>query len=735
MSHVAPDTSQTPAGGAGVVRGDARLALRIALLSAFLLYLEVMLVRWLGTELRIFAYFKNLTLIACFLGMGIGCLRADRAGRFAMTFVYLIGVAALVVAPRLVGVPVHEIVTASLGGFNDFAVWTWSSRHSGDIMPAVLSLLFLVAVFGLTALTCVPGGRLLGRLFRSSSNNLAAYTANILGSIVGVWLFSFVCFASIPPVAWLLILVVLGVVVAPARRELSVLGPAGAALVLLAMADLPNQQNVIWSPYQKLQYKPTTVSSRDGATVDIGFSVAVNGTFYQRAVNFDESFLAAHRELWPDLGDPALAAYNLVYRLVPHPARVLVVGAGTGNDVAAALRNGAGAVDAVEIDPEIVRLGRQRHPETPYSDPRVRVVVDDARAFFHRAKPGYDLVVFGALDSHTLNSSLTNLRIDNFVYTVEAFREVRDLLAPDGVLWVVFSVERPFIGSRIAGMLSTAFETPPVIFDNPEARGFQTAGGGATFLVTRDGATRARVELDEAVSQIVSRHRIRPRETVEDATDDWPYLYLEQRSIPGLYRVVTVAILFLTVLVIRPSRGHEGRAVNLVYFFLGAAFLLVEVQSISKLSLLFGSTWLVSAAAITGVLVMVFAANILALSRGHVPSLPVVLALAVTLVVNTVFPFRALLALPGAARLGIAGGVMSLPIFFAGLLFASLFAHDRQPHIALAWNLLGSIVGGLTESMSFVIGLNSLGLIALGLYLVATLLLVRDDQRQVHAIP
>ena len=35
----------------------------------------------------------------------------------------------------------------------------------------------------------------------------------------------------------------------------------------------------------------------------------------------------------------------------------MIVGSGTGNDVAGALRNGSSAVDAVEIDPAILRLG------------------------------------------------------------------------------------------------------------------------------------------------------------------------------------------------------------------------------------------------------------------------------------------------------------------------------------------------------------------------------------------
>jgi hypothetical protein len=88
-----------------------------------------------------------------------------------------------------------------------------------------------------------------------------------------------------------------------------------------------------------------------------------------------------------DLGHPTAEPnrsvrdyYELPYRFVSTPGDVLVVGAGTGNDVAAALRHDAQHVDAVEIDPTILGLGRQFHPEHPYDSSRVSQHVDDARA-------------------------------------------------------------------------------------------------------------------------------------------------------------------------------------------------------------------------------------------------------------------------------------------------------------------------------------------------------------------
>src|SRR5262245_65605719 len=82
------------------------------------------------------------------------------------------------------------------------------------------------------------------------------------------------------------------------------------------------------------------------------------------------------------------------YRKLPPAQDILVIGAGSGNDVAAALLSGAARVDALEIDPVIADLGKQYHPARPYQDERVHLVVDDARAFMSFTTRKYDLIIF-----------------------------------------------------------------------------------------------------------------------------------------------------------------------------------------------------------------------------------------------------------------------------------------------------------------------------------------------------
>jgi hypothetical protein len=67
----------------------------------------------------------------------------------------------------------------------------------------------------------------------------------------------------------------------------------------------------------------------------------------------------------------------------------------------------------------------------------------------------------------------------------------------------------------------------------------------------------------------------------------------------------------------------------------------------------------------------------------------------------------------------VAAGVFAIPIFFAGLLFASEFRASDSPAAALAANMLGAVVGGLLENLSLITGMKALLLVAAVLYALA----------------
>src|SRR5262249_44451318 len=118
---------------------------------------------------------------------------------------------------------------------------------------------------------------------------------------------------------------------------------------------------VFWTPYQQIEYSRIYVKpDREPG----GGLVLVNHTGYQAIINLSPDFLARHPQLLELAPDEH--PYDLPFRFARPSPRVLVVGSGTGNDVAGALRHKSAFVDAVEIDPAILALGKKEHPEHPY---------------------------------------------------------------------------------------------------------------------------------------------------------------------------------------------------------------------------------------------------------------------------------------------------------------------------------------------------------------------------------
>ena len=162
------------------------------------------------------------------------------------------------------------------------------------------------------------------------------------------------------------------------RGPVRVINWRESSLVVRLRAMARPQPHTYWAPYYRITLNQ--VSPPPGWPRPAAFFVDVNHDYHQKMLDLSPQFTARFPDAEPNHnGRPT---YELPYRLVPNPGRVLVVGAGTGNDVAAALRHGATHVDAVEIDPLIYRLGKTYHPEHPYDSPRVSVFVNDARTYF-----------------------------------------------------------------------------------------------------------------------------------------------------------------------------------------------------------------------------------------------------------------------------------------------------------------------------------------------------------------
>jgi SAM-dependent methyltransferase len=695
------------------VSTSRRLA-ALFLLSVLGLFLELMLIRWVSTELRIFAYLQNTVLVVCFLGLGMGCWTCRRPVAAWHALLPLAVVVLFLAVPVCRGWV--QDVTQGFTLLRDFPVWdplevADGAARLGKVAVAAAGTLVLTALLWHVFL---PQGRLLGRLLGDDPRPLRAYSVNVAGSLVGIGLFELLSAARTPPLVWCGMAAALALPFLDFRRPVE---PLLTALVLvLAAAPLAvrEAEEVYWTPYQKL-----TVHEDGWAR-----TVRVNGSFYFSMIKLDPGWVRAHPETY---GDPETTAgyYDLPALLQPRPARALVVGAGGGNDVAGLLRGGARRVVAVEIDPAIIAIGRRYHPERPYDDPRVEVVNDDARAYFARSTEKFDLIVFGLLDAHTA-TALMNARLDHFVYTRESLAQAGRLLADGGRVILCFEAA-PVQVARFDALLreSFAYHRPP--FRVPASL---HSTGGVVFIAGHrpDAVAERRFAEDPRLRSVLARSQpveVAGRVTGPLPTDDWPYLYLERPAVPDLFGLLAILLAALYVYAVRclrlPLRPRHPAAHPWHFFFLGAAFLLLETANISRAAVVLGNTWDVNAVIIAAVLLFVLLANAVASACPRLPAAAAYAGLLGSCVALYFLDLARFNGLPYAGRGVVVGLLACLPVFFSGLVFARSFAGTPMKDAALGANLLGALVGGLLQSLTFLIGIKALLLVVAGLYVGALL--------------
>ena len=686
---------------------SARDLLWLFLGSCLALYFELVIIRYLSTEIRVFAYLKNLALIASFFGIGFGMVLGKPPKALKRLFpLVAAGVLLLITfaSPlRLTHLPVPRGDYLMFGDFpkppEGHWLALWVILMVLEYFVVVTGIMYLVVAF-FTVLGGIVGERL------APLPPLQGYGVNLAGSLAGILVFTLLSFLGSPPAVWVL----LGLVAALPFFMQDRWAIAVFALIVCAMA-IP-EPHTYWSPYYRITLEE--VPPPAGWPHPAAYWVDVNHDYHQKMLDLSPQFTARFPEEEPNRS--GLPTYDLPYRLVPHPGRVLVVGAGTGNDVAAALRHGAAHVDAVEIDPTILGLGRTYHPERPYDSAQVTVYVNDARAFFKRTRQRYDLIVFGYLDSHTLLTSMSSVRLDNYVYTLESFREARHLLLENGTVVLAFGSGHTFLSDRLFATLAVAFGAPPrAYFTGYDASGVVFVEGGGR-------ESNAIVDFPEISKQLEARQA-----STLLATDHWPFLYLKSRTVP--ISILGVLVLFLCFAIGLLQRNFSLRRLadrqGLHLFFLGAGFMLLETKGVTELSLLFGSTWIVNAVVIAAFLMMGLLANSLVMLRPISRRLAYS-ALFLLLGAGMFLPYSLLDALPGTEKVFAAAVLVGLPVFFSGLVFSRSFRDVAHPAQGLGINLLGAVVGGALENLVMIGGTPILGVLAVALYGLSAALLGRS---------
>ena len=635
-----------------------------------MLLLELALIRWLGANVVHLSYFSNFVLLGSFLGVGVGFLISRRAWSVVPVAMPLLAVLVTVVL-------VFPITIQRQG--SDVIYFT-AMRVAGP--PAWLAL---PVIFLLVAGILAGPAEMVGRCF-CGLKPLTAYRYDLIGSLLGIGVVTLLSFLGTPSVVWGLVVSLVFIVLATGVRTRVVYAVSGLVVVGMLVSETLTA-GVGWSPYYKVQ---THHSDAGPGAV----SIWVNGVPHQTMARADWRLQNAPQQ------------YGTPYERLPRTSldNVLVVGAGSGSDVAIALSKGARHVDAVEIDPRILQLGRQRNPDHAYQDPRVTTHVNDGRAFLQSSHTKYDLILFALPDSLALVNGASQIRLESFLFTQEALESVRDHLKPDGGFAMYNYYRENWLIDRLAGTATTVFGHTPCV-DNFTSH-------QAVVAVAVQESSQACGTAYSPTTRVVA-----------PATDNAPFLYFKGGMVPWLYVWSLLGVIVVSLVVVRAVGGplREMRPYADL-FFMGAAFLLLETKNVASFALMFGTTWFVNALVFAGILVIVLAA-VETTRRFRTPPLPVVFAgIAVSLALAWLIQPDLLLGLPFWPRLACATVLAFLPIYLANVAFAKRFAATSDSQSAFGVNLLGAIVGGCLEYAALLTGYDNLLIVAGLLYLAAFVL-------------
>ncbi len=744
-------------------------------ISWLILFLELACIRWFPAHVLFLTFFTNTVLLACFLGMSVGCLAAGQTRNWLAATPVLLGLAMAAA---------HGIEYLSSKGSDGIVdvgnqaspqvVYFGTEAHTQDVARFVIPHEVIGGFFFLViALAMVGPGQELGRALNRVPNRVQAYTVNIVGSIVGILLFSLCSWWRLSPFWWFLPIVLVlgyGVVQYSQRRDWIVrLGLLGLVLLgsSLRTGSVSGEngeivQEYFWSPYYRINYHHP---SREIAVNLIGHQTMVSRDGTNKAYAIPHLLNRDARRL---LGEEAKPFSD-----------VLIIGAGSGNDVSRALQWDAQHIDAVEIDPVIHRLGKQYHPDHPYQDDRVTVYLDDGREFLRSSDRQYDLIIYALVDSLILHSSYSNIRLESYLFTREAFEEVHRHLKPGGLFVMYNYFRQGWIVARLQKGLQEAFGASPLVLTLPyqERVEPEQGFGGFTLFFSGDGVNRlaesfkrkpaywlSAVEPANPASPNgfeISRDRpsgsqtsawesegrawlqlgpaqvVQPPDDLRVASDDWPFLYLRQTMIPALTQrgVAIMGGLGLLLVFLFLPRGRKADVaawgMNGRMFFLGAGFMLVETTAVVRMALLFGSTWIVNAVVFLAVLVMILAANLFVLRWRPQRLWPYYVGLLASLALNVLTPLDFFptvlgrgLGFPHSLQVASACLVVFTPILFAGVIFAVSFARTPEADLAFGANIAGAMVGGLAENSSMLLGFQYLLIVSIIFYAMSAIVVM-----------
>jgi SAM-dependent methyltransferase len=659
--------------------------------GALIVYAVLVIGRWHTSCFHGFVLFKNVSLISCLVGLGVG-LGRGRSHRPALWM--FLGLLAL-----------EGLISAVAARFPSVALCIL--RTPQDTLSAISTSawgnLVLVALFTINAMAFVSMGQL-GATHLSEVPGAVGLSWALAGGLAGLGVFCALCLGWTGPLIWLGLLV-LGIapfLVAEPWRVGSV--AASLALLLVSFGLISNQEQLFFSPSQQIAVKLPAPQDHV-PTVTIRTNQC-----------FDEEIMdcSAPGVVTSERNAEAALYFDLPYRLRQGARDVLVLAAGAGNEVAAALRHDVRTVTAVDADPLPAFLGEIWHAERVYQDPRTRCVLGDARHFLRQTGRRFDLAVYGVPIVRCPAGVFAEVALEDRTCTLEGFRDALARLRDDGLLVVSCPSRDLRQCQRIFALLDSAY-------GRRLPRAFSVACDERIVIATGPGLDRVPWRLD-AISER-TRQLLSGLGDCHWPTDDWPFPYLNRPAIPRNYAIVLFFLAGITgCLAWWRSRVEKVTATAPPFiFFLGAGCTLIAARSIPELGVVFGNTWRLWALASCGFLTILVLASLWVARMGQVPHATSFALLAGALILGFMMTRLA----GSGAQLALAKVAMplalGLPLFFVGIIVSSEFG-EGDAGAVLGRCLLGAALGGFLEYGSMCWGYSSLYPAGMGCFAVAFLL-------------
>ncbi|HMB94718.1 MAG TPA: hypothetical protein VKK61_01630, partial [Tepidisphaeraceae bacterium] len=284
---------------------ETSAGMRLFALSFSALFLELLVIRWVPSQVRLVAYYANLMLISSFLGLGIGAMLASRNLKLSRFFV-----------PMMTAMVVFILLCSGLA-----MPGSSGEARFFNAPPKIVGYVVLVGIFTANTLMFVPIGEEVGRLF-GLMPPLRAYCWDLLGSLAGTVLFGIFSIRIFSPLAGFAIVTLIYFLVFP--RRLATID-AVIGLSLLGIIALTSDWGAVWSPYHYL-----TVHDPWGKRVNepeaehqhrmdpMPYVVRVNQDIYQAHTTIDPARYTNGSE-FALMNQYNMVQYPLPYKFRPNP--------------------------------------------------------------------------------------------------------------------------------------------------------------------------------------------------------------------------------------------------------------------------------------------------------------------------------------------------------------------------------------------------------------------------------